>query len=203
LIPRAAHGTRAPHRAFRAELVETYALGSDARAARPNRMTHRSSRTRRVARWVHAGVGRSGAQASPPVQGRVGQCPTGSKSRVPSRLKPRCRSACRAPASCCAPANVTDFSRRSWDDTRGHPLTRDETRCVVNAAGGRGDAVLHRVALLRAARGASCRSDLRRRSCSWRSTCGMQACKESTAARGVEARFLWKRFYRSRNDARP
>jgi hypothetical protein len=84
----------------------------------------------------------------------------------------------------------------------GRSLTRDETRCVVNAAAGHCEAVLPRVAPLRTARielfastklaVAFVAIDMRHADL-----------QRIAAARGVEARFLWKRFYRSRNDARP
>jgi hypothetical protein len=127
----------------------------------------------------HAGVGRCGAPASPLVQGRVGRCPTGSKSRVASRLKPSDRSACSPRRSVLHPRTSRVFRREVCTARAGYSLPREETRCVVNAAGGRGEAVLHHVALPRTARGASCRPELRGRSAAWRSTCGMQACKES------------------------
>ena len=136
--------------------------------ARPEEMTPPFSRTRRVAQRAHAGVGRCGAQPSPRVQGRVGRCRTGTKSRVASRLKPRCSSVCRAPACGLRTRQrhrffAPIFRREVGSAGRGCSPARNETRCVVDAAGGRGDAVLPRVALLRTARGACCRPDLRRR----------------------------------------
>ena len=80
--------------------VETRALGLGGARNRSPQLDVVSVplETRRVARWAPASVGRCCAEPSPPVQGRVGRCPTGSKSPAASRLKRRCSSACHAPS---------------------------------------------------------------------------------------------------------
>ena len=148
---------RTPRAADRSSPVETYAWGSDARGTVPQQDDPTvSSRTRRVAQWAHAGVGGCRAEASPLVQGRVGQCPTASKSRAASRLKRRLRQAMPRPGVPSRTRERHGFFAEKLAKQRGACAAREETRCVVNAANGADGAELPRIAWLRATLRASC-----------------------------------------------
>ena len=190
--------------ADRSAPVETYAWGSDARGTRaPQDDPAVRARTRRVAQRAHAGVGGCREEASPLVQGRVGRCPTGSKSRAASRLKRRWQQ----------PMPRPDVPPRTRER---HDFFAEKLAGQQGAGDGTRRNALRRECSKRAQMGLNCLSlhgsgqHPERAAPSFDGGCcsmsidmehvGMQ---RITAARSVEARFLWKRFCRSRNDARP